>query len=225
MYLIKVHTRNCVCVHMGHLHYARLEDTYIGYYADIKKLFTVSDDESEEEHVKVTKKLKRSSRKSSNQLQDDFNDRNFLDLGYHIGQSWESFVDKHPKKSDYENLEYFKWNTFEYDLDDWEGYRCFLNFGFQATNHIDEQRGNYYYYEKPEQPKIGICKETGLVSITPNFPANCEDLLIEFLTEMKFEIHGEGLSNEDAEDKKKDYYQNVIKHLKFGVTGSLSYDN
>ena len=126
MYLIKLHTRNCVCVHMGHLHYARLEDTYIGYFADIKKLFTVSDDESEDEHVRVTKKLKGSSRKSSNQLQDDFNDRNFLDLGYNIGQKWQSFVDKHSKKSDYENLEYFKWNTFEYDLDDWEGYRCFL---------------------------------------------------------------------------------------------------
>ena len=85
---------------MGHLHYARLEDTYIGYYADIEKLFAVSDDESEEEHVRVMKKPKKSGGKSTNQLQEDFNDRNFLDLGYHIGQKWKSFVDKHPRKSD-----------------------------------------------------------------------------------------------------------------------------
>ena len=58
MYLIKLQYQK-LCVHMDICITLDLKTLCIGLFRwHIKKLFTVSDDESEDEHVRVTKKLK-----------------------------------------------------------------------------------------------------------------------------------------------------------------------
>ena len=75
-------------------------------------------------------------------------------------------------------------------------------------------------------PEFGICEETGVVSVTPSFPPNCRKILIEFLTEIKFKIHGEGIENEeDVKKIKEGFRRDIMKHLKFGVTGGIDYDD
>ena len=204
---------------MGNFFRCEINYTYIGYFADVKDLFSVSGDE------KPSKKPKQIPNDESNSFISSYHRDEYYDLGYHIRGIWDSFVANHPKWSECEQLDHFHWEVLEHNIVYEDEHRFALIFGFPATNHL--ARGYHNYHERNvDFAKIRICDETGVISVTPSFPPNCRELLIEFLTDLKFKIHGEEIKNKDKIKKKMEEYRyNVDVSLKFGVSGSLEYDS
>lgn len=184
------------------LYYASLDSNYIGYYADIKTLFPTPHVQVVDYYYKMVEQMKK---------------------------VWKSYVADDPKLSNCDRLNKFRWYQLLYYAEcDGDGHDYFLIFGFKASRYkkkwvngteIDLETETETYVV----PEIGICEETGVVSVTPTFPPNCRKILIEFLAYIKLLLLDKDV--DDEEEVMEGFRRDITKHLKFGVTGRIDYDD